>query len=279
MTANLWWAEEQTPNLRLGFRCASVLERRRSAYQDIAVYDTADYGRLLALDDKVMTTEVDEFVYHEMLVHPALSWCASPRRVLVVGGGDGGCVREICRHGDVEHVVLAELDADVVEVSRRHLPKLAASLGDARVEVRIGDAAALLRQAEPQSFDVVLVDAPDPVGPAEVLFGPGFYRDAVRVLVPGGVLAAQSESPFLHADLIRSVQGALRGAFGRAALYWAVVPTYPGALWTFSLAVKAPWPTSPRRPRVAGTRYWSPEVQQAAAVLPPFVARLLEAEA
>ncbi len=280
---NLWWTEQQTPGLRLGLKCAAVLEHRRSPYQEVAVYASDVYGRMLTLDDMVMTTEADEFVYHEMLAHPGLTLCQDPRRVLVVGGGDGGTVREVCRHAGVRRVVLAELDPEVTAVCRRHLPSLTAALDDPRVELVPGDGVAYLAGAPPESFDVILVDAPDPIGPAEGLFGASFYASAERALAPGGVLVAQSESPFLHGQLIRQVQAAMRATFPAVGLYWAVVPTYPGAMWTFSMARRAPFDdpwTGERAAALTGqVRYWSPEVQRAAFVLPPFVRVLTEADA
>ena len=275
---DLWWTETQTPSLRLGLRCSAVVTRARSAYQEVAVLETEQYGRLLALDGAVMTTEADEFVYHEMLVHPAMVACARPRSVLVVGGGDGGAVREVLRHPAVERVVLAELDPLVVDVSRAHLPGIAGRIGDPRVAVCPGDGALYLRGAPEAAFDVVLVDAPDPVGPAEVLFSGGLFAEAARVLAPGGVLAVQTESPFLHAGLIRAVQERLAASFPLVRLYWAVVPTYPGAMWTFSLASRGADPLASGAPERGGglpTRYWSPEVHRAAFVLPPFVRALL----
>lgn len=269
---NLWWSEEQTPGLRLGLRCEGLVEQRRSPYQEISVYQTSQYGRLLALDDMVMTTEADEFVYHEMLVHPALSVAPQARSVLIVGGGDGGCVREVCRHPGVERVVLAELDGEVIDVCRRHLPGIAGSLDDPRVEVRVGDGVAYLAEAPAGAFDVILVDAPDPLGPAEGLFSEAFYRNASRVLAPQGILAAQTECPFLHADLIGRVQRALRTCFPCVGLYWAVIPTYPGAMWTFSIAARSDLELAePTRRPEGATRYWTPEVQRAAFALPPFV--------
>ena len=275
---NLWWTEQQTSGLRLGLRCSQVLESRQSRYQHVAVYQTEQYGRLLALDDMVMTTEADEFVYHEMLSHPALAVAHHPRRVLIVGGGDGGAVREVLKHPTVERVVLAELDGDVIDVCRSHLPSIAGQLGDPRVEIRVGDGVAYMADAADGSFDVILVDAPDPIGPAEGLFGERFYAQAARVLSPSGILAAQTECPFLHGPLITRVQGALRQYFPTVGLYWAVIPTYPGAMWTFSIAsrnaqaaLREPAPEV----RVSG-RYWSPEVHRAAFALPPFVQALVE---
>ena len=271
----LWWSERQTADLRLDLRCAAVVERRRSPYQEIAVYDTLQYGRLLALDDVVMTTMGDEFVYHEMLVHPALLACPRPERVLIVGGGDGGAVREVLRHPAVRQVVLAELDGDVVDVCRRHLPEISCRLDDPRVEVRIGDAVDFVAAAADAAFDIILIDSPDPVGPAAALFGPAFYADCARVLAPQGVLAAQSESPFVFPDALRRVQSSMRSTLRRVGLYWAAIPTYPSGMWTFSIAshgmgleADGPFPELP-------TRYWSPEVQRAAFAVPPFVRQLL----
>ncbi len=276
---NLWWTEQQTPGLRLGLHCSQVLESRQSEHQHVAVYQTEQYGRLLALDDMVMTTEADEFVYHEMLCHPALAVADRPRHVLIVGGGDGGAVREVLKHPAVERVVLAELDGDVVDVCRRHLPSIAGRLDDPRVEIRVGDGVAYMADAADASFDVILVDAPDPIGPAEGLFGERFYAQAARVLSPRGVLAAQTECPFLHGPLITRVQQALRQHFSAVGLYWAVIPTYPGAMWTFSIASRdggAVLNEPASSIRVPG-RYWSPEVHRAAFALPPFVQALVGA--
>lgn len=275
----LWWTEEQTPGLRLGLRCEAVVERRQSAYQEIAVYRTQQYGLLLALDDMVMTSEADEFIYHELLVHPCMSVAASPRRVLVVGGGDGGAVREVCKYPEVERVVLAELDPEVIEVSRRHLPALATALDDPRVEICVGDGLAYLAATPAGSFDVILVDAPDPIGPAEGLFSTDFYALAERALAPSGLFAAQTECPLLHGELIRRVQAALRERFAVAGLYWGVVPTYPGSMWSFSCAAKQALDLGrPGRSPAGPTRYWTPAVHRAAFALPPFVRALVEDE-
>ena len=277
---NLWWTEQQTAGLRLGLRCSQVLESRQSPYQRVAVYQTEQYGRLLALDDMVMTTEADEFVYHEMLCHPALTVAERPRRVLIVGGGDGGAVREVLKHPSVERVVLAELDGDVIDACRRHLPSIAGRLDEPRVEIRVGDGVAYMADAPAGSFDVILVDAPDPIGPAEGLFGERFYAQAARVLSPHGILAAQTECPFLHGPLITRVQQALRQHFATVGLYWAVIPTYPGAMWTFSIASRDPRAVlhQPAADSHVSGRYWSPEVHRAAFVLPPFVQALLGSE-
>jgi spermidine synthase len=265
---------DQSPDPHMSFRVRSVLHRVQSAYQEVVVYDTVEFGRMLALDDIVMTTERDEFFYHEMIVHVPLAVHPAPRRVVVVGGGDGGAVREVLRHPTVEEVVLAEIDAEVIAASRRHLPSIACALDDPRVRVEVGDGVAYLASCQ-GAFDAIVVDAPDPVGPAVGLFAPDFYRAAARALRPGGVFSAQGESPFLHADVVRAMQAALRAAFPVVRLYWGVVPSYPGGLWSYAFASLGPDPLTDAVRPVPGTRYWSPEIHRAAVVLPPFARALV----
>ena len=275
-----WFTEWQTADMRLDLRCAATLHRRRSRYQDVAVVESVQFGRMLALDDVIMLTEADEFVYHEMLVHPALLACPRPRRVLVVGGGDGGSAREALRHGTVEEVVVAELDAAVVEACRAHLPVTAAAFDDPRVRLCVGDGAAFVAAAPDGSFDAVLVDAPDPVGHARSLFSPAFHAQCERILAPEGVLAAQSDSPFIMPAVTRRTVEAFRSLFPVVRVCWAVVPTYAGNLWTFTIGTGAADPAAPpdagRLEDLAACRYWSPRLHAGAFVLPAFAERLLE---
>ncbi len=265
--------------MRLALRCTETLYHGRSRYQDIAIYRTAQFGRMLALDDVIMLTESDEFAYHEMLVHPALLACPRPRRVLVVGGGDGGAVREVLRHPAVDEVLLAELDGDVLAACRVHLPWTASALDDPRVHVHVADGAEFVAAQSTASFDAVLVDAPDPVGHAEVLFGTEFYAQCRRILGSDGVLAVQSDSPFVMPGITRGVVGRLAEGFPTVRVCWAVVPTYAGSLWTFSVASlgadPADAPAAQRGAELQGCRYWSPGLHQGAFILPAFAERLV----
>lgn len=270
------WFTDRTENFGLTCRVRSVLHRERSPFQEIVVYDTEQFGRLLALDDVVMTTERDEFVYHEMMAHVPLVTHPAPRRVLVVGGGDGGVVREVLKHPEVERVRLVEIDERVIEVSRRYLPDIACGLDDPRVEVAVGDGVEHVRRARGE-YDVVIVDSTDPVGPAVGLFREEFYRDVAEALAEDGLFVAQTESPFFHGDLLGQVQRALRRVFPVVRLYLCAVPTYPGGLWTISLGSRRhdPLDCSLERAGRLATRYYSPEVHRAAFALPPFVRQLL----
>lgn len=273
----LWFTEKQTPQLGITCKVRNTLHRERSAFQDIAVLDTEQFGRLLALDGIIQTSEADEFVYHEMIVHVAMCTHPSPRRVMVVGGGDGGTVREVLKHPQVERVELVEIDERVVEVCRELLPGLSSSLNDPRVRVVIADGIRYMKEAGGE-FEVVIVDSTDPIGPAVGLFSPEFYASVYHRLSPEGIMVAQTESPFFNRDLIREVFSAVRGIFPLARLYLASIPTYPSGLWSFTLGSKAfdPLEVSPERSAALSTRYYSPEVHRAAFALPGFVRELLE---
>lgn len=269
-----WFTEKPTPNWGMTYRAQRVLLHRRTACQDLAVIETAEFGRVLILDGIVQLTEKDEFVYHEMIVHVPMCAHPHPRRVLVVGGGDGGSVREILRHPGVEEVCLVEIDAGVIEAVREYFPSVACALGDPRVRIVIEDAARYVWRGDVQGrYDVAVIDSPDPVGPAVVLFQEEFYRGIHRVLAPDGLFSAQSECPFLNADFIRSVQESVARVFPIVKLYIYSNATYPGGMWAFTTGSKRYDPAVPvegRRPE-GPTRYWTPEVHRAAFVLPPFV--------
>ncbi|MBX5465667.1 MAG: polyamine aminopropyltransferase [Clostridia bacterium] len=282
---NAWFTEEQTRDMRLSLRVRSLLHRERSGYQEIAVYETAEVGRLLVLDDVIMTSERDEFGYHEMISHVALCTHPAPRRVLIIGGGDGGTLREVARHREVEEIHMVEIDERVIEVSRRFLPSIAAAFDDPRLRLHIDDGIEYVRAAAEKGdrYDVILCDSTDPVGPAAGLFSADFFRNAAAALGEEGLYAAQTESPYFNRELLSGVQRDLREAFGRSYLYLSAVPTYPGGLWSFSMGSKGPDPTGAELhfERVEGMplRFYSPEVHRAAFALPPFVRELLPGEA
>lgn len=270
----LWFTEKQTPSVALSLKVARTVHREKTKYQDLAVLETIDDRRVLVLDGCIMTTDLDEFVYHEMIVHVPMCTHPNPRKVLVVGGGDGGTIREVLKHGSVEAAVLAEIDEGVIEASRRHLPHLSASLTDPRCRIMVGDGAEHVRSRRGE-YDVIICDSTDPVGPGTVLFSEDFYRASHRSLTDDGVFCAQMESPFFHGELIGRAVSELRRIFPVVRLYLAVVPSYPGALWSFVLASKKHDPVREARIVSLETRYYSPEVHKAAFVLPRFVEELV----
>lgn len=278
----LWFTEkqltegEEEATVCLSVRIKEVLHREKSPFQEIAVFDTYEFGRILVLDDIIQLTEADEFIYHEMLAHVPLCAHPGPERVLVVGGGDGGTVRELCKHPSVKQIVMAELDQRVVEASRSYLPALSSGFGDSRVEINFVDGTEYVRTRKDE-FDVVIVDSPDPLGPAEALFGSEFYSDICSALKPDGIMAVQSESPVLNRQFIRELCERIKEIFPGFYYYLAPIPTYPGGLWSFAIGSKRHDPAQPQNSFIpGGTRYYTPEIHRAAFTLPPFVREIIE---
>lgn len=270
----LWYSEKQTPYLGLSCLIQETLCHFKTPYQDLAVIDTLQFGKMLVLDGMVMTTEKDEFVYHEMLAHVAMQAHPHPQHVLVVGGGDGGVIREVIKYDTVETATLVEIDEAVVEAAKKYLPTIACGFSDPRVNVQIADGIAHLKQAVGQ-YDVILIDSTEPVGPAVGLFSAEFYQDVYRALKKDGLMVAQTESPFFNRDLIADVNQRLQKVFPLTKLYLASVPTYPSGLWSFTAASKCYDPLSCQKKTVE-TKYYNFAVHQSAFALPNFVRELVE---
>ncbi|HEX6971883.1 MAG TPA: polyamine aminopropyltransferase [Limnochordia bacterium] len=270
----LWFTEKQTPTMTLGLKVRRTVHEERTAYQHLAIVDTEGFGRVLVLDGAIQLTERHEFSYHEMIAHVPLCAHPEPRCVAVIGGGDGGAVREILKHPSVERVVHVEIDPAVVDAARRFLPEVSAALADPRVEFRFEDGLKHIAACR-ESYDVIVIDSTDPVGPAAGLFREEFYMDVAKALRPGGLAVAQTESPYVNADLIRAVWKRMRPHFSSTRLYLAAVPMYPTGLWSFTVGSLGPDPAIPHHAPQGPVRYYTPEVHRAAFVLPPFVAELL----
>ncbi|MCS7176192.1 MAG: polyamine aminopropyltransferase [Candidatus Kapabacteria bacterium] len=286
MSGELRYAEYFSARAGVTTDVEAILYDGRSSHQRITVLLSPTFGRMLLLDGAVMVTEWDEFIYHETLVHPALFLLPQPRKVLVVGGGDGGSVREILRHPSVEGVDVVEIDEEVVRVARRFLPTVASCLGDPRVRIYYQDGAQFVAERSKATYDVVIVDAPDPIGIGGSLFTETFYQHCWRILRSDGVLVLQSGSPLhpAYREALPRVQGTLQTLFRHVAPYWAPVPTYPTGIWTFTIASRRWHPTKDydlnqawgRYRSLAGKlRYYTPELHTAAFALPAFIVELL----
>ena len=277
---NRWYDEIFEDRIRFGLKIREPIHSERSPFQKIEIIDTEPFGRTLVLDGVFMTSEADEFYYHEMLVHPALTTAPRIARVLVIGGGDGGTVREVCRHTEVERVVMVEIDRRVVEVCREHLPAIGTAWNDPRLEILFEDGVRYVREADVEPFDVILVDGSDPDGPAEGLFDEAFYRGCERLLAPNGVLALQSESPVLFRDVFAEIVSALRRVFGRAHPYLGSVPLYAAGMWTWTYATRSIDPMDLVEERVERieneTRYYNREIHRAAFALPNNIKKLID---
>jgi spermidine synthase len=271
-----WLVDQGSPDITTAFRVSRLLHEEQTAYQHLEIYESPVFGRMLVLDGAVQTTEREEFIYHEMLAHPALCAHPSPKRVLIIGGGDGGALEEALKH-PLDRATLVEIDEAVVRTSRQYLPAVAGkAFDDPRASVVLGDGIAYAAETR-ERFDVVLVDSTDPQGPATGLFSPDFYGTIARRLTPGGILTVQSGSAIYQRDLIRSVRRTLRPFFPVVRTYVAAVVEYPGTLWSFTLGSLGPDPLSvapeaiARRTEGFGLRYYTPVVHQAAFAPPPFL--------
>lgn len=278
-----WLVDQGSPDITAAFRVTRLVHAEQTPYQHLEIYESPVFGRMLVLDGAVQTTEREEFIYHEMLAHPALCAHPAPRRVLIIGGGDGGALEEALKH-PLERATLVEIDEAVVRTSREYLGSVAGrAFEDPRAKLVIGDGIAYAGESADR-VDVVLVDSTDPQGPAVGLFAPEFYGTIARRLSPGGLLAVQSGSAIYQRDLIRSVRGTMRPFFPVVRTYVATVVEYPGTLWSFTVGSLGPDPaavlpeTITKRTEGFGLRYYSPIVHQAAFAPPPFLREAVESE-
>ena len=280
-----WISEGLYEGWRQELRVDRMLARKKSAFQDIAVFENVDLGRVLMLDGVVQITERDEFVYQEMLTHVPLLEHGDAKRVLIIGAGDGGVLRRVLEHGTVEKAVMVEIDGDVIELSKKFLPAIA---GDAwtnpRAEVIVGDGIEYVTNAADGSFDVIIVDSTDPIGVGEVLFTDSFYQHCARILTANGIIVNQCGVPFMQADELRDTSARRAQFFDHVSAYVAAVPTYVGGFMTLGVAAKGSVPGQQpvdvirARAEKAGireTRYWTPEMHVASFTLPPYIARNL----
>ncbi|ACA60470.1 polyamine aminopropyltransferase [Candidatus Desulforudis audaxviator] len=270
---HLWFTEKQNDNFAISYRVNETLHTETTPFQHLAVLDTVPFGRTLVLDGIVQTSVVDEYVYHEMITHVPLNTHPDPRRVLIVGGGDGGTLREVTKHPSVEKATLVEIDERVIAASKKYLPELACGFDSPKAEVVIGDGIKYVAEHK-KTFDLVIVDSTDPIGPAVGLFSLEFYRSIYEALKDEGLFVAQTESPYFNTDLILRIYRDIAGIFPLARTYWACIPTYPGAMWSFTIGSKKhdPAQVAPEKIREHATRYYTPEIHRASFAMPRFLA-------
>lgn len=276
----LWYDEVHKGVMRFGLRIERTLFSEQSPYQKVSVVQTSALGRALLIDDLWMVAEGDEKTYHEMIVHPALTTCPRIARVLVIGGGDGGTVREILRHPEVEHVDLVEIDEVVIRASREHLAAIGTAWEDPRLHIKVEDGIAFVKNAPKASYDVVIIDGSDPVGPAQGLFNHSFFQDCARILSPRGVCVTQAESPTVHRDVHLEMIWALGETFERVHPYYGTVAIYPGGAWSWIYASHGCDPMEIVHERAARveplTHIYNREVHRAAFAVPNHLRRELE---
>lgn len=265
----LYFTEFHDEGTGIVFKIKKELFSAKSPYQEIKIFDTYTFGRLLVLDGLVMLTERDEFVYHEMLVHPAFYFKGKAEKVGVIGGGDGGTIREILKYPDVKEAYLVEIDRMVVDASKKYLPFTAFSLDDRRVKIFFEDGIRFLKERE-EDFDLLFIDSSDPVGPAKALYSMEFYESIKKNLKEDGIVVFQSESPWYHLDIIKEQIEGLSKLFSSVKLYLASIPTYPGGFWSFTIATSREL-VGERDYIPEGLRYYNKSIRETLFWLPEFV--------
>jgi len=271
---NVWFTELHRRRAGLTIKIKELLYSGKSPYQRIDILDSYEFGRMLVLYGSIMVTEKDEFIYHEMLSHVPLFSHPNPKRVLIIGGGDGGTLREVLRHKGVK-ATMVEIDELVVKTSQEYLPTIGTAFKDPRAQLVFEDGERFVATCK-DKFDVILVDASDPIGPAEVLFQKAFHKQVARCLTSNGVFVTQSESPLFHQKTVKAIQRNLRDVFRIVRTYTASIPTYPSGLWSFTLCSNTVDPVAhfkESRVRAAGlkTRYYNAGIHRAAFALPSFM--------
>ena len=269
-TQHKWFSEVYQPEgLAISWTIESHLAHEVTDYQTIDIYQTSHWGHLMVIDDCVMLTSRDNFLYHEMLTHPALFSHPDPKTVLIIGGGDCGTLKEVLAHPGVVQATQVEIDEQVTRLSEKFFPELCERNQDPRAQLLFADGLAHIKALEPGSIDVIIIDSTDPIGPAEGLFGPDFVKDCHAALGHGGVLAQQSESPLLHGTLIEGIQSNMHAAgFSECKTLGFPQPCYPSGWWSATLATKGGKLQAPSEARFAkahlSTRYYNPAVHAGA---------------
>ncbi len=271
------WFTEISDATGSGFalRVRRKLHEEQSQYQKIEIYETTDWGNLMVIDDCIMLTTRDNFLYHEMMSHPVLFTHPDPKRVVIIGGGDCGTMREVLKHPGVERVTQIDIDERVTRLSETYFPELCESNDDPRAELLFIDGIKWMQQAEAGSIDVIIVDSTDPVGPGEVLFSEAFYKACRDALRPDGLIVQQSESPLLHLDLLKRIYHDMGSAgFAATRTLQFPQPVYPGGWWSATMATTlSAWP-EPRyasMEEIRGMRYFNRAIFDASFALPSFM--------
>jgi spermidine synthase len=278
----LWFTEKHTPNVHFSIKVDRQLYSGKSEFQRIDIFESPEFGRFLTLDGYMMLTEKDEFIYHEMITHVPMAVHPDARNILVIGGGDGGTVRELIRYPSVENIDLVEIDEEVVDVCRRFLPQTADALNDSRINFYYEDGLKFIRRCH-NMYDVIIVDSTDPFGPGEGLFTKEFYGNCYKALKDDGIMVNQHESPFYTEDAYAMQRAHKRivESFPISRVYQVHIPTYPSGHWLFGFASKKYHPIvdlNAEKWNSLGikTRYYNPKLHAGSFYLPNYVEELLK---
>ncbi len=272
-----WLTEDERGNIKLDYRLKSIVSAKYSRYQHVSIVDSYDFGRCLVLDGIIQTTALDGYIYNEMISHVPMVTHPDPQHVLIIGGGDCGAANEVSKYDEPKNIDMVEIDSTVVEECRKHLPEVAGQGAmDKRVNILYKDGLEHVKEKTNQ-YDIAIIDSSDPIGPATKLFEKEFYVDVSRCLKEDGLMVCQSESPVFYRDIMMKTYNILNELFPIVRLYLAVVPSYPGGLWSFTLASKKFDPLKADLTRLCEhTNYINEGVFKGSFNLPNFLKRCIE---
>ncbi len=272
---DLWLIEDEQGDLKVNYRIKKVIYKEQTVFQHLMIVESYAFGRMLVLDGVVKTTALDGHIYNEMISHIPISCHPSPIKVLIIGGGDCGVAREVCKYQDVEQIDLVEIDSRVVEACKKYLPEVSGDLSDSRVQFIFEDGIGFASEKQ-NEYDLIIVDSSDPVGPAKALFEQSFYKSLNNALKEDGLMVCQSQSPIFHKKVMSNTYQALCEYFPYVKPYIAVVPTYPGGLWSFTIGSKRPISPLSKSGMNCQTKYVNEEIIESCFSLPQFIKSLLK---
>lgn len=279
----MWHSEAIYPDIKLQLK-GELLYRKKTLYQNLKLYKTDRFGKILMLDNAIQTTEGDEFIYHEMLTHPVLLLHPKPQKVLIIGGGDGGILREVLKYKSVKLAYLVEIDKNIIEISKKYLKSICKnSFQDKRTKIIFDDGAKFIKKTK-EKFDVIIIDSPDSVGPAKVLFSKGFYKDIFSALAENGLMIRQTGSTTLQKEVLKSSWKILNDIFPFVWTHLTAIPTYIGGFFSLTAASKKidlfktdiAYLEKKIKALKIKTDYYNPYIHIASAVLPEYIRRMLK---
>lgn len=269
-----WLTEDEYDFLKIDYRIKEVIFKEKSPYQEVMILDSYPFGRMLTLDGIVQTTAADGYIYNEMISHVPIAIHQNPKKVLIIGGGDCGVAREVSKYEQIEQIDMVEIDEVVTKACLEHLTEVSGGLSDERVNFIFEDGVKFVKDKK-NEYDIIIVDSSDPIGPAKALFEKSFYESLHVALKDDGLMVCQSQSPIFHQDVMKQSYSRIKEIFKEAKMYTAVVPTYPGGLWSFTIGTKKDFKIDVSKVKNKETRYVNEAIIESSFTLPQFLVELL----
>lgn len=271
--SDIWFIEKENNNYNISYRLRKIIHDIHSPFQHIVIADSYDYGKMLILDDAIQTTEADGFIYNEMIAHVPICSHTAPKKVLIIGGGDCGAANEASKYEGIETIDMVEIDELVVKASKEYLKEISGTTEDNRINYIFNDGIKYVENCK-EKYDIVIIDSSDPVGPAVKLFSKKFYANVKKILNENGILVCQSDSPIYHQKSMADIFKNLQSIYADVKVFTASIPTYPGGLWSFTMASDEKILTVPERLK-GENRYVNKDILSSCFSLPEYIKKSL----